>query len=1306
MESQINLDLDTDLDTDLDSDKTSIEEVSDESRDSLKSKQSIIESSKSDELSDLKEEVKQVEDLDETKKTDLKLVSEFKKNIVSTKFDPNNLEKLYSTIENKKDAKNYFNVIELLNAKSIENNSNDNHDYLYPHLDDRFFNTKLQNRQEFKDFEMKVEFQEDFEKQANNLCNKDFELANHQLFVKNFLSQYTPYNTLFLYHGLGTGKTCSAIGVSEEMRNYMKFTGSTKRIIIVASPNVQENFKLQLFDESQLKYENNNWVLNNCAGNNLLKEINLLQDKLSREKVIKIVKNLINTYYLFMGYIEFSNLIAKKSNIDDIISIKKTLSDSEKKNYIKNRLQNFFDSRLIIIDEIHNIRKSNDKENKLVSNQLNNLVKNVNNLKLLLMSATPMFNDHREIINIVNIMNMNDNRFTIDVNDVFNKDGSFIKNEKNEEIGKQLLKRKINGYFSYVKGDNPFIFPYRILPNDFNQTNSILHVRYPINQLNDKLIENPIQFFDLYINNIDKYQELGYNYILNDVIKNKFDIDKLNNMDSFGYQVLQKPLEALNIVYPHPELIENIEATDLSQLNKIYIKDLVGKNALNNLMSYREPVYPKSRSNYKFRDEKMENIFLYENIGKYSIKIKSILDNIVNSQGPIIIYSQFIDGGLIPMALALESMGFLRHNNNSLFDKQPVEPLDILTFKPKTEALKMNSRFKQASYVMITGNKTISPNNNEDLKSVNNANNINGNEVKIILLSSAGSEGLDFKFIRQIHIMEPWYNINRIEQIIGRGVRTCSHKDLPLTKRNVQIFMHATFLNQLSSDKEAVDLFIYRKAEEKAKKIGEITRLIKETSIDCQLNYQQQKFTKENLNKSLKLVLSNLNEIDFKIGDKINTALCDYMESCNYKCIPQDETDKTEKHERIDMSTYNSDFLQTNNEKIIQIIRDMYKEQFFYTKFDIIKHINFIKEYSLIYINNALTELVENPNIYITDKYDNIGTLINIDDLYIFQPLYNVQHQTSLFTKENLPSLSQDKVNIVTSDHDKKMSKKIQLHEDDDKTFFSNKLFIDNLLNLIKKNYELCFKNYTLQKGETIEKDNKYISISNAVTKILENKLIDKTILKDIVLDIVLEDIEYNNRIQLINYLLMNEDDESLSDFNKSILIYYRNKFIKNRDSSSKNLVYILPINSDFEKYTLYCLKTQESNQQLVLAQSEDYYEFGDTIKTLTISDTYLNNIFGFLVLNKKLPQDFVLDIKIKSGENKGAKCNQAQKKTTEKIFKDIGLSQETIELFKTFKQQIFCYAQEIYFRYFNLIKKNDKIWFLDSTMAYLNNLS
>jgi hypothetical protein len=118
-----------------------------------------------------------------------------------------------------------------------------------------------------------------------------------------------------LFHGLGTGKTCSAIGVAEETRKYLQYMGYNDRIIIVASPNVQENFYLQLFDESKLELHNGYWTINNCAGQNILNEINILQKNLSREKVIKIVKNIISNYYLFMGYTQFGNLIMKKSNI-------------------------------------------------------------------------------------------------------------------------------------------------------------------------------------------------------------------------------------------------------------------------------------------------------------------------------------------------------------------------------------------------------------------------------------------------------------------------------------------------------------------------------------------------------------------------------------------------------------------------------------------------------------------------------------------------------------------------------------------------------------------------------------------------------------------------------------------------------------------------------------------------------------------------------------------------------------------------------------------------------------------------------
>ena len=55
---------------------------------------------------------------------------------------------------------------------------------------------------------LNIEKIKSIEEEAEKLCNSEFELLPHQMFIKNFLSNYTPYNSLFLYHGLGTGKTC------------------------------------------------------------------------------------------------------------------------------------------------------------------------------------------------------------------------------------------------------------------------------------------------------------------------------------------------------------------------------------------------------------------------------------------------------------------------------------------------------------------------------------------------------------------------------------------------------------------------------------------------------------------------------------------------------------------------------------------------------------------------------------------------------------------------------------------------------------------------------------------------------------------------------------------------------------------------------------------------------------------------------------------------------------------------------------------------------------------------------------------
>ena len=324
----------------------------------------------------------------------------------------------------------------------------------------------------------------------------------------------------------------------------------------------------------------------------------------------------------------------------------------------------------------------------------------------------------------------------------------------------------------------------------------------------------------VYVNRVENYQLFGYNYIIDKLktdaktIITKDGKDKklptFENLESFGYNILQKPLEALNIVYPNEAFDKYLEGND----GKIDEKQLVGKAGLDNIMEHEETQNPPSRFNYTYKTKDYGRIFSPSVIGKYSKKISEICNIISNSTGIVLVFSQWIDGGLVPLALALEEMGITRHGTvKSLFKDPPTEPVDAVTFLPKVEHEEKNEKFHKASYIMITGEKTLSPNNVIDYKALTDEKNKNGEYVKVVLISQAGSEGLDFKNIRQVHILDPWYNMNRIEQIVGRAVRTCSHKQLPFVERNVEIYLHGSMLD---NNQEAADLYVYRLAEMKA----------------------------------------------------------------------------------------------------------------------------------------------------------------------------------------------------------------------------------------------------------------------------------------------------------------------------------------------------------------------------------------------------------------------------------------------------------------------------------------------------------
>ena len=108
-------------------------------------------------------------------------------------------------------------------------------------------------------------------------------------------------------------------------------------------------------------------------------------------------------------------------------------------------------------------------------------------------------------------------------------------------------------------------------------------------------------------------------------------------------------------------------------------------------------------------------------------KIKSITDSIMNSDGIVLVYSQFIDGGVIPIALALESLGFTRFGKktSNLFKTPPKESIDALTYLTKDE-MSNPENFRSATYTMITGETALSPDKIYDLKNLTDEDNKNG----------------------------------------------------------------------------------------------------------------------------------------------------------------------------------------------------------------------------------------------------------------------------------------------------------------------------------------------------------------------------------------------------------------------------------------------------------------------------------------------------------------------------------------------------------------------------------------------------
>lgn len=222
----------------------------------------------------------------------------------------------------------------------------------------------------------------------------------------------------------------------------------------------------------------------------------------------------------------------------------------------------------------------------------------------------------------------------------------------------------------------------------------------------------------------------------------------------------------------------------------------------------------------EFRNGEKEKSKVYELMNMCSAKMTMILFTIMKSPGPTVVYSNYVlMEGLEIFKIYLKYVGFYNYMIKKQFEEGKIGYVEFHGGIKKIE-----DRFKARDVFNMTENKY-------------------GTLIKILLVSPAGSEGLNLRNVRQIHIMEPYWNEVRITQIIGRGIRQCSHRDLPLDQRHVNIFRYKSV--RPDKLKWTTDQYIEDLARSKEGLIQSFLDSMKEVAIDCGLNKNHNMISQE-----------------------------------------------------------------------------------------------------------------------------------------------------------------------------------------------------------------------------------------------------------------------------------------------------------------------------------------------------------------------------------------------------------------------------------------------------------------------------
>lgn len=831
---------------------------------------------------------------------------------------------------------------------------------MYPSLRDPSLQELLVRRPEFAETHTpipNVTTLEELQRMRMKLCGStQFRLSQQQIFLQRFLSPYTPYKTAIFYHGTGVGKTCSSIQVAESFLAQPQNEG--KKVIVISSAAVQANFHGQVFSLANVTVDpkTGDYTSRQCTGNTYIHRIERrqrssfnLMNPADKARLGKEVDRLIAQNYELKGYLAFSN---------DVLAAQERMKEA----VFREHVQRTYSNRLLIVDEAHNIRPSQNSDNKRVAQALRYVTKYAQNLTLVFMTATPMYNDFGEMLWLLNLCIWNDKRTDLfktraayeagfTVNQFFGANGTFL-----NEAAEAKFRSLVRSYVSFVRGDNPLVFPFRLDPPqallaDCRALPKKDVYGLPINPDSRvtelKLVVSPMAAAheETYGRYLKKYSKDLVSTVQQDINLDELDEDRLPVTPDLSTTedapvAIMKLFEVGNVGFP-----KDMNLTTTLSFRKS--PDVPGKVIVKYL-----PSAPR--------------MFARDNLAKYAPKLKTILDCIEGSDGVVFIYSNFVRYGCIPMAMALEEAGYHPYG----------DPAGFLTDVPAASKTK-------GSYLLLTGSSLLTPQNIDTEASKNIAghpSNKDGSRVKIIIGSKRIGEGVDFKFIRQVHIIEPWFNLAQIDQVIGRAIRTCSHALLPFEEQNATVYLHA--LGFPDGSRETLDMTAYRLAELKSKRIANISKVLQESAFDCFVQYGLNHRDPALLDMKIQQKRSqDHEELTLAVKDLAGPL---FVSHDAVTC----ESDKTEADmPPVDKKDFvPSEFFRDREVEILDRLRELFFQQAVW-KWDDLKEDSVLGKYNKKSLRSILTAAVTFPSQYVfTDSQGRKGYLDALNEAYGFRP--------------------------------------------------------------------------------------------------------------------------------------------------------------------------------------------------------------------------------------------------------------------------------------------------------------------------------